>query len=507
MSVNIKKDFGTSRRRPDLSTLVYGKVPPQASELEEAVLGACMLEKETFKTVMEIVPSEECFYVDAHQKIYGAMKRVYDRGDFVDLLTITEELRKANDLELVGGAYKLTMLTQVVLTSAHVEHHARIMMEKWMLREVIRICGAAIGDAYEDSTDPFDLLDRVDKEVQAIGEGMMVGAQPAGVGEVFMHVLEQYQQQKERKSALLGVDTGYTELNEITLGWIRGDFDILAARPSQGKTALALNLAMNAVSSTVSPAGEVLVYSLEAKRDPLVRRMAAAKCDLPLKPLRRGNLTDAQEGTLRSYITQFNKMPIRIDDQTYELKKIEASIRRQHKRYLKRNARNKPEEILPFMVLVDYLQLVKVAKENTREQEVSSISRAFKLLAMELDIIIIALSQMNRNVENKPTKRPTLADLRESGALEQDGQVIMFIWHEKVEGKDNYGEPKVNTWIVIAKNKDGECKDVKLKFAGDIQRWMDWNDWDQGGPRQASFISKVYSEPAKKNDIDEDAPF
>ncbi len=235
MSVNIKKEFGGAKnRRPDLTTLVYGKVPPQAPDLEEAVLGACMLEKDTFAQVLEIIQSEECFYVDAHQKIYAAMRRLFDKGIPVDLLTITDELRDANELEIVGGAYYLTRLTMSVLTSAHVEAHARIVMEKFIQRELIRISGNIIGDAYEDSSDVFDLLDKAESNLYEITDKHL-RKNFRSLKDVMVRTVGEIEESMKKTDDLTGVPSGFAALDRITGGWQRSDLIILAARPSVGK--------------------------------------------------------------------------------------------------------------------------------------------------------------------------------------------------------------------------------------------------------------------------------
>ncbi len=209
MAVNIKKDFGgTARRKPDLTTLVYGKVPPQAAELEEAVLGACMLEKDTFAQVLEVIQSEDCFYMDAHQKIYAAMRRLFDKGTPVDLLTITEELRKTNELEIIGGAYYLTRLTMSVLSSAHVEAHARIVMEKFIQRELIRISGAVIGEAYEDSTDVFDLLDKAEAGLYEITDKHL-RKNFKSLKDVMVRTVQEIEENMKKTDDLTGVPSGF----------------------------------------------------------------------------------------------------------------------------------------------------------------------------------------------------------------------------------------------------------------------------------------------------------
>jgi len=476
----IKNEF-ERRSKPDLNTLVYGKIPPQAIELEAAVIGACMLEREAFEQIMEIIPSHECFYVDAHQKAYNAMCLLFNSGRNVDLLTVSEQLNKMGELEMVGGRYFLTTLTTSVTSSAHIVDHARLIMEKFMLREVIRICGAAISDAYDGITDVFELVNKVEGEVKSISDGIIQDS-AVPVSETYMEILMDMETQKENRTDLTGVETGYPEINSLTNGWQDSELILLAARPSQGKTALALNFAMNSRVPT-------LLFSLEASKKALVKRLAAAKNNIPFSLIRQGNLNELQEKILHHAIADFNRLPIKIDDKTQNLFDIVKVCRRQKKR--------NPDLKL---ILIDYLQLVKVPKMGNREQEVSTISRTLKLLASELELPIIALSQLNRAVEQSGNKKPSLANLRESGSLEQDANIAMFIWHEEV-GQNPNGSPQIKTWVLFEKNRDGECKPVELKFNGEIQKWLDPHDMNQSA--LPSFISNNYQQartPYKDND-------
>src|ERR1700748_2991496 len=260
MAVNVKKEFENTRnRKPDITTLVYGKVPPQAPELEEAVLGACMLEKDTFAQVLEIIQSAECFYADAHQKIYSAMRRLFDKGTPVDLLTITDELRKSNELEIVGGAYYLSRLTMSVLSSAHVEAHARIVMEKFIQRELIRISGSVISDAYEDSTDVFDLLDKAESGLYEITDKHL-RKNFRSLQDILVKTVNEIDENRKKTDDITGVPSSFKELDAMTGGWQKTDLIILAARPAVGKTAFTLNLAMNAAMHPHKPHG-VAIFS------------------------------------------------------------------------------------------------------------------------------------------------------------------------------------------------------------------------------------------------------
>ena len=469
MALNIKKDFGSTReRKPDLTTLVYGKVPPQAPDLEEAVLGACMLEKDSFALCLEIIQSEDVFYVDAHQKIYGAMRRLFDKGTPVDLLTITDELRKANELEIIGGAYYLTRLTMAVLSSAHLEAHARLVVEKFLQREVIRINGMSISEAYEDSTDVFDLLDKVEDALYQLTDTHLRKSFTSLQTEV-VKALNEIDDVRKKVQDLTGVPSGYAALDRITCGWQKTDLIILAARPSVGKTAFALNLAMNAAMNAGKPF-PVAVFSLEMGSGQVVRRFMAAAAEIPMENISRGHLQEHEFLQLTQRITKLATAKIFLDDQAalniFELRAKARRLKQKH-------------DIQ--MILIDYLQLMSgssTSKSGNRQEEISKISRDLKALAKELQVPIIALSQLNRSVETrKESKIPQLSDLRESGAIEQDADLVMFLYRPEYYGlnNDEMGETvEGEVQIHIAKHRNGTTGMEKVKFIKEYQKFVDF---------------------------------
>ncbi len=470
MSINIKKDFGNTRsRKPDLATLVYGKVPPQAPELEEAVLGASMLEKDTFAQVLEIIQSEECFYVDAHQKIYAAMRRLFDKGTPVDLLTITEELRKNNELELIGGAYYLTRLTMSVLSSAHVEAHARIVMEKFIQRELIRISGSVISDAYEDSTDVFDLLDKAESGLYEITDKHL-RKNFRSLQDVLVKTMNEIEENRKKTDDITGVPSGFKGLDRLTSGWQKTDLIILAARPSVGKTAFALNLAMNAAMNSAKPF-PVAVFSLEMGAGQIVKRMLSAVSEVNMESITRGKMAEHEFIQMSQRMVKLAQAKIFLDDQAalniFELRAKARRLKQKHDIQL---------------ILIDYLQLMQanVDKSGNREQEISKISRDLKALAKELEVPIIALSQLNRSVETrKESKIPQLSDLRESGAIEQDADLVMFLYRPEYHGigNDAMGETiEGETQIHIAKHRNGSTGMEKVRFIKEYQKFVDMED-------------------------------
>lgn len=472
MAVNIKKDFGNTRqRKPDLTTLVYGKVPPQAPELEEAVLGACLLEKGTFMLVIEILPTEECFYMDAHQKIYAAMRRLFDKGSPVDLLTITEELRKANELELVGGAYYLTRLTMSVLSSAHVDAHSRIVMEKFMQREMIRISGTVIGDAYEDSTDPFDLLDKAESEFYALSTQNLKKNYKSTVA-LSNAAIERQLYLRNNPSHLTGVPTGYNIIDTLTCGWQPTDLIILAARPSVGKTAFAINLALNAAMSQIKPTG-VGIFSLEMSSDQITNRALCALSRVDFTDINRGKLGDYDLKRFQEAAGKFAALNIKVDDQA-ALNIFELRAR----------ARRMVDKDGVGLIIIDYLQLMSGVTDGrftNREQEISRISRDLKGLAKELKVPVIALSQMSRAVEGRSNKKPNLADLRESGAIEQDADAVIFLSRPDYQKKEHEVDPMIkdNVDVNFAKHRNGATEEIAMKFKKDIQTFFDLDQYEK----------------------------
>ena len=467
MPVNIKKEFGKTRsRKPDLTTLVYGKIPPQAPELEEAVLGAIMLEKDKLAEVLEIVQSNDCFYVDSHQKIYAAIRRLFDKGMPVDLLTVTDELRKSNELEIVGGAYYLTRLTMSVVSSAHVEAHARIVMEKFIQRELIRISGMVISDAYEDSTDVFDLLDKAESNLYEITDKHL-RKNFKSLKEVMVTTVREIEEAKNKQEDVTGVPTGFKMLDKLTSGWQKNALIIVAARPAVGKTAFCLNLAMNAALHT-GKSFPVAFFSLEMGAGELVKRMLSATTEVSMDAITKGRMQEHEFVQMTQRMNKLAAANIFLDDQAalniFELRAKARRLKQKH-------------DIQ--MIIIDYLQLMQadINKGGNREQEISKISRDLKSLAKELEIPIIALSQLNRGVESrKESKVPQLSDLRESGAIEQDADMVMFLYRPEYYGinNDEMGNSiEGETHIHIAKNRSGVTDTVKLRFIKEYQKFVD----------------------------------
>ncbi|MBA2330820.1 MAG: replicative DNA helicase [Bacteroidota bacterium] len=470
---NLNRDRKTRRKSPiDISTMVYGKVPPQAKDLEEAVLGAIMLEKGAFDTVVEIL-KPECFYVDAHQRIFKSMKSLANKSQPIDILTVVEELRSLEELEVVGGPYYVTKLTNAVVSSANIDAHSRIILQKFIQRELIRISGEIIGDAYEDSTDVFDLLDQAESKIYEVTSTHLRNNYET-IDSVLVKTIQRIEDLRHKNEDITGVPSGYPTLDRVTYGWQNTDLIILAARPSVGKTAFALNLARNAALHPTKPT-PVAIFSLEMSAGQLVQRILSAESEIWLEKISRGKMEEHEMKQLYARgIQRLSQAPIFIDDTpALNIFELRAKCRRM------KNI-NKVG-----LIIIDYLQLMSGTGENrngNREQEISNISRSLKGLAKELQVPIIALSQLSREVEKRKdgNKTPQLSDLRESGAIEQDADMVCFLYrpeyHEITQnesGDSNRGE----TYIRIAKHRNGSLENIKLRALLHIQKFIE----DDGG--------------------------
>ena len=489
------------KRNEDLSNFVFGKVQPQAVPLEEAVLGALMLDKDALVVVLDIL-AERSFYTEGHQLIYQSMLRLFEKSQPIDLLTVMEELKKSGDLETVGGPAYLAELTNKVASAANIEFHARIIAQKFIQRELIRVSTKIIKDAYEDTTDVFNLLDDAEQGLFSIAQQNMSKGYDS-MGSLSTQLLKQLEELKEREDGLTGIPTGFTDLDRLTSGWQRSDLIILAARPGMGKTSFVLSLAKNAAADF---GRAVAVFSLEMSSLQLATRVISMEAEISGSKMRNGQLEDYEMQQLQTAIERISEAPIYIDDtpgiSIFELRAKCRRMKMQH-------------DI--DIIIIDYLQLMTGGKENqkgNREQEISAISRALKGLAKELDVPVIALSQLSRAVETRGgSKRPQLSDLRESGAIEQDADIVSFIYRpeyydilEDEEGNSLKGIGEV----IIAKHRNGALDTVRLKFTAQYARFSNLDDDDFGAfPTEENFndpYTNVITRSSKMNE-DEDIPF
>ncbi len=500
-------------RRPDaaeLSNPIFGKVQPQALQLEEAVLGAIMLNKDALPVVVDILQSGS-FYADRHQMIYKAMLRLFEKSHPVDLLTMTEELRKAGELEAIGGGYYLVDLTNRVGSSANIEYHARIIAQKHIQRELIRVSTEVLRDAYEETTDVFDLLDSAEKGLFDITQNNLSRG-PEGMGSLASQMLKQMEELKDKEDGLTGVPTGFDNFDRLTSGLQPSDLFILAARPGMGKTSFVLAMARNAAMDFGKG---VAFFSLEMSNLQLVQRLVSLEAEIEGMKMRNGKLEDYEWQQMHTAIEKLSEAPIFIDDtpgiNIFELRAKARRLKMQH-------------DIQ--MVIIDYLQLMSGGGDNqkgNREQEVSAISRALKGLAKELQVPVIALSQLSRAVETRGgTKRPQLSDLRESGSIEQDADMVGFIYRpeyyqilEDEEGNSLKGIGE----LIIAKNRHGSAETLKMRFISQYAKFTNLDDPNFDDLPMDTFSNPVDSGnimtmPSKMNDAnftppptDEDIPF
>ena len=457
-----------------------GKLPPQAVDLEQAVLGALMLEKDALTTVIDILKPES-FYKDQHQEIYGAIQELFKNSEPIDMLTVTNQLRKDAKLEFIGGAYYITELTRGVNSSANIEYHARIVSEMAIKRELIRIASEVHKDAYEDTTDVFHLLDKTEQALFDVSESN-IRKNYDNMRTLMGQAIKELEERKNHKDGLTGVPSGFTALDRVTSGWQKSDLVIIAARPGMGKTALIVSALRNASVDFNKPTA---IFSLEMSSVQLVNRLISAEAELESEKIKKGNLADYEWEQLVHKTNKLTNAPIFIDDTPaltiLELRAKCRRLRSQHNVEL---------------IVIDYLQLMtgdSTKGGGNREQEIASISRALKGIAKELEIPVIALSQLSRAVETRGgDKRPQLSDLRESGSIEQDADMVMFLYRPEYYGitEDENGMPTTGMGeIIIAKHRNGSLENVPLKFIGKFTKFTDMDAMDfSGGFGQSTGI-------------------
>ncbi|MDF3076276.1 MAG: replicative helicase [Sphingobacteriaceae bacterium] len=522
MSLDHEQDFSRStknsaapERRTRLNNLVsgLGKLPPQAVDLEEAVLGALMLEKDALSAVIDIL-KPEIFYKESHQKIFEAITVLFQKSSPVDILTVTAQMRQLGTLEMIGGAYYITELTNRVASAANIEYHSRIISQKFIQRELIRISTEIIQNAYEDTSDIFDLLDHAEKNLFEIAQNNL-RRDSRKMDDIVRESLETLEKLKDKTDGLTGVPSGFTALDRMTSGWQPSDLVIIAARPAMGKTAFVLSCARNAAVQFKKP---VVVFSLEMSSVQLVNRLISGETEIEQEKIRKGNLAEWEWAQMHSKIGGLTEAPLFIDDTpALNIFEFRAKCRRLKAQY----------DIQ--MIIIDYLQLMHGkgdSKGGNREQEIGSISRALKSVAKELNVPVIALSQLSRAVENRPggSKRPMLSDLRESGSIEQDADMVLFLYRPEYYGltEDEQGRSTVGVGeVIIAKHRNGETGTVPLKFVG---KYVKFQDLDEDFTNPSSFSSNdpfagmapsadfekpnnFIIRPSRMDDIDEEPPF
>lgn len=429
------------------SESAHFRLPPQNLEAEQAILGAVLLENGALNRVLEVIHPDD-FYRESHKRIFNAILDLNERNESIDLITVTEHLRRKGELESVGGAAFLSALVESTPTAANVRQHARIVHEKALLRNLIHVATDIVSRGYEDSHSVADLLDQAEQGVFGISERKM---RPSftPVKEIVKTNFETIERLYERKEKITGVASGFADLDDLTAGFQPSDLIVIAGRPSMGKTALALGIAQHV---GVEKRGTSAVFSLEMSKEQLVMRMLCAEARVDSHKLRSGYLGRADWPRLTGAAGRLSEAKIFIDD-TPALSVLE----------MRAKARRLKSENGLDLVVVDYLQLMRGRGDSdTREQEISEITRSLKALAKEVSVPVVALSQLSRAVENRTDKRPMLADLRESGAIEQDADVVIFIYRE--EAYHPTEENKGRADVIIGKQRNGPTGTVKLAF-------------------------------------------
>lgn len=457
----------TNTRNGNVISLQKGKIPPQAVDLEEVVIGAMLIDKKGVDEVIDIL-KPEAFYKESHQKIFSAIKSLFEKGEPIDLLTVSSYLKKEKQLDSIGGDFYLIQLTQKVSSSAHIEYHSRIILQKFIQRSLIQISSEIIEEAYDESTDVFDLLDNAESKLYEVTQGNINKSSETAQSLVIQAKkrIEEISNQK----GLSGIPSGFDDLDELTSGWQPSDLIIVAARPGMGKTALTLSMARNI---TVEQNIPVAFFSLEMSSVQLITRLISSETELSSEKLRTGKLEKYEWEQLNVKVKSLEKAPLFIDD-TPSLSIFD----------LRAKARRLSSQHGIKLIIVDYLQLMTSGSSNktgNREQEISTISRNLKALAKELNVPVIALSQLSRAVETRGgTKRPLLSDLRESGAIEQDADIVSFIYRPEYYGIEEWDDEtasptKNEAEFIIAKHRNGGLDNIRLKFIGQFGRFQNLN--------------------------------
>ena len=469
--------------------LEKGKLPPQALDLEEAVLGAMMIDKKGVDEVIDILQSD-AFYKEAHKHIFEAIFQLFTDSQPVDLLTVSAQLKKNAKLDLAGGDFYLIQLTQKISSSAHIEFHSRIILQKYIQRSLIRISSEIIEESYDDTTDVFDLLDKAESKLYEVTQGNIKRSSETAQSLVIQ--AKKRIEEIANKEGLSGIATGFDKLDKITSGWQPSDLVIIAARPGMGKTAFVLSMARNVAIDFGHP---VALFSLEMSSVQLITRLISSETGLSSEKLRTGKLEKHEWEQLSVKVKDLEKAPLFIDDSPslsiFDLRAKARRLASQHGIKL---------------IIVDYLQLMTAGGNGkgggNREQEISTISRNLKALAKELEVPVIALSQLSRAVETRgSSKRPLLSDLRESGAIEQDADIVSFIYRPEYykieEWDDDEQSPTAGqAEFIIAKHRNGSLENVRLKFIGNLGKFDNLEEYGGG-----------FDDLPSKMNLGEDNPF
>jgi len=457
-------------RKGNVISLEKGKIPPQATDLEQVVIGAMMIDKKGVDEVIDIL-SPAAFYKEAHQYIFEAIFKLFENSEPVDLLTVSNQLKKDGKLDLVGGDFYLISLTQRVSSSAHIEFHARIILQKYIQRSLIKISNEIIEEAYEEGTDVFDLLDNAEAKLYEVTQGNV--KKSTETAQSLVYQAKKKIEEISNKEGLSGIPSGFDKLDKLTSGWQPSDLVIVAARPGMGKTALTLTMARNIAVEANVP---VAFFSLEMSSVQLITRLISSETGLSSEKLRTGKLEKHEWEQLNVKVKTLEKAPLYIDDTpSLSIFDLRAKARRLSSQYGIK------------IIFIDYLQLMTAGgsqKGGNREQEISMISRNLKALAKELNVPVIALSQLSRAVETRGgSKRPILSDLRESGAIEQDADIVSFIFRPEYYKIDEWDDEERSPTegqgeFIVAKHRNGGLENIRLKFIGHLGKFDNLDDFD-----------------------------
>jgi replicative DNA helicase len=447
------------------------RIPPQALDAERSVLGAMLLSRDAIATAIQNL-QEEAFYKDAHRKIWRVIIDLFDGSTPADMVTLVEELKKRRELEAVGGVTYLTTLDQFIATPAHVEHYCKVVHEKAILRRLIEVGTEIVGEAFDGREEPAHLLDRAEQQIFAISdERLRTGFLP--MRSLVLQGYSAIEEYRQRKVHVTGVPSGFYDLDEMTAGFQKADFVVIAGRPSMGKTSFAMNIAdYVAVRARGNQRQAVAVFSLEMSKESLVQRLLCSLAKVDIHKVRRGYASAAEYKALQAAAAQLHEAPIYIDD-TAAISILE----------MRAKARRLVSEQPLGMIVVDYLQLIRGPNNaENRQQEISSISRSLKALAKELQVPVLALSQLSRAVETRGgNKRPLLSDLRESGAIEQDADVVLFVYRPDVYETDP-SKMDGKAEIIIAKQRNGPTGSADLAFLRECTRFESLRDVPESRP-------------------------
>ena len=461
-------------KKIDKTTIINlekGKIPPQAIDLEEAVLGAMMIDKKGVDEVIDII-HPDAFYKESHRAIFEAIFKLFEASEAIDLLTVSAQLKKDGLLETAGGDFYLIQLTQKVASSAHIEFHARIILQKFIQRSLIKISSEIIEEAYDDATDVFDLLDAAEAKLYDVTQGNL--KRSAETAQHLVMMAKKKIEEISNQEGLSGIPTGFTKLDELTSGWQPSDLIIIAARPGMGKTAITLTMARNMAVQFGHP---VAFFSLEMSSVQLITRLISSETGLSSEKLRTGKLEKHEWEQLNVKVKALEKAPLFIDDTpSLSIFDLRAKCRRLASQHGIK------------MIMIDYLQLMTAGGSQkgggNREQEISTISRNLKALAKELSVPVIALSQLSRAVETRGgSKRPVLSDLRESGAIEQDADIVSFIYRPEYYKMDEWDDDERSPTagqgeFIVAKHRNGSLENIRLKFIGHLGKFDNLEEFD-----------------------------